>query len=211
MDIVDPMFRPISHKKVLAVEGDDENNFFKALLKNMGINGVDIRNVGGSAQFKDKLPTLVKASGFFDVEVLAIIRDAEDNATAAFKSARSTIKRCGLIPPESPKKYTNTVPKIGVYIMPGNSDKGMLEDLCMEIVKGSPKAKCATDFIDCILKFEDGPKKKSKAVVHAYLVLTCITNRYMVTFEQGGNHYGQKTTCSSMFGRRQKDFGGMGS
>ena len=39
-----------------------------------------------------------------------------------------------------------------------------------------------------------------EAISYAHvLVLTCIISRYMVMFEQGGNYYGQKTTCSSMF------------
>lgn len=43
-------------------------------------------------QFKSKLPALVKMSGFSDVEVLVVIRDADEDANAAFKSTNNFAK-----------------------------------------------------------------------------------------------------------------------
>jgi len=43
------------------------------------------------------------------------------------------------------------------------------------------------------------------------LVSNCINDRYMIGWGQGGNDYGQKTTCSRMFGKRQKDIGNVGA
>nr|MBC8183594.1 hypothetical protein [candidate division KSB1 bacterium] len=60
------MLNVIRKKKVLAVEGDDEINFFDSLLKYLGISDIEIRKVGGKDQFKNKLPALVESSGFFD-------------------------------------------------------------------------------------------------------------------------------------------------
>jgi hypothetical protein len=42
-------------------------------------------------------------------------------------------------------------------------------------------------------------------------VFTCNNRRYIVACGQGGNDYGQKTTCSCMLGRRQKDVGNVGA
>jgi hypothetical protein len=83
----------IRQKKVLAVEGKDEINFFNALLEYVGILDFDIHEVGGKDQFKSKLPALVKMSGFSDVEVLVVIRDADEDANAAFKSINDILRK----------------------------------------------------------------------------------------------------------------------
>ena len=51
----DPL--PIKSKKILAVEGLDEENFFGALLRHINIADCDILQVGGKDQFKNKLTT----------------------------------------------------------------------------------------------------------------------------------------------------------
>jgi hypothetical protein len=43
------------------------------------------------------------------------------------------------------------------------------------------------------------------------LVFNCINERYMIGWGQGGNDYGQKATCSRMFGKRQKGIGDVGA
>jgi hypothetical protein len=43
------------------------------------------------------------------------------------------------------------------------------------------------------------------------LVFNCINYRYLIVCGQGGKNYGQKTTCSRMFGKRQKDVGIVGA
>ena len=48
----------IASRNVLAVEGDDERNFFDKLLHHVGIVDFDIRCVGGKNQFKKNLSRL---------------------------------------------------------------------------------------------------------------------------------------------------------
>ena len=159
----------IRKKKVLAVEGKDEENFFEALLKYVDITDFAIHAVGGKDQFKNKLPALVRISGFSDVEVLAVIRDADKDANAAFKSIRDILKKEGLKPPKSRNQFSSGKPKIGIFIMPGNSDKGMLEDLCIETVKDHPAMKCVNTFIECVSKLEPQPNNLTKAKAQAFL------------------------------------------
>lgn len=159
----------IQQKKVLAVEGKDEVNFFRALLTYVGITDIDVREVGGKRQFKTKLPALVRMSGFSDVEVLAIIRDADNNAKAAFKSIRNILKKEKLEPPNQVNQFSNGTPKIGIFIMPGNSDAGMLEDLCLKTVKDYPAMACTGSFIDCVLNLENPPNNIAKAKAQAFL------------------------------------------
>ncbi|KJU87655.1 hypothetical protein MBAV_000152 [Candidatus Magnetobacterium bavaricum] len=124
----------IVSKIVLAVEGKDEKNFFEALLKYMGIGGYEIHDVGGKDQFITKLPALKKKTDFKDVRILAIIRDAEESAENTFKSVVNILQNIKLPTPAKVNQFTSPedgTPVVGVYIMPGNADSGMLEDLCL--------------------------------------------------------------------------------
>jgi hypothetical protein len=100
----------IRQKKVLAVEGKDEVNFFHALLEYVGIT--DYENIN---------------------------------------------------------QFSYGKPKIGIFIMPGNSDTGMLEDLCLETVKDHPAMECVNTFIDCVSKLESPPNNLAKAKAQAFL------------------------------------------
>ena len=51
---------PISSRKLLAVEGKDEKQFFLALFKHMRMSPPDVRIVGGKDNFPKKLPGLTK-------------------------------------------------------------------------------------------------------------------------------------------------------
>jgi len=159
----------INRQKVLAVEGKDEVNFFDALLKYLGITDFKIYEVGGKNQFKNKLPALVRMPFFSDVEVLVVIRDADEDANAAFESIRYILRNEGFEPPKDRNQFSDGKPKIGIFIMPGNSDKGMLEDLCLETVKDHPAMECVNAFIECASKLEDLPNRLAKAKAQTFL------------------------------------------
>ena len=145
------MGEPVDSKKVIAVEGHDEVNFFESLLKVMGISDVEIYDVAGKNQFKTKLPALTKQTGFSKVEAFAVIRDADDNAENAFQSIKNCLKKSGLLPPKQMNTFSTSQkkPDVGIFIMPGDSDGGMLEDLCLKTVKNNPLIKCVDEFIQC--------------------------------------------------------------
>ncbi|RLG29966.1 hypothetical protein DRO03_05870 [Methanosarcinales archaeon] len=155
--------------KVIAVEGTDEVYFFDALLRHLKIADAEVRDVGGKDQFKSKLPALVRMSGFSDVRFLAIIRDADSDADAAFDSVRNILRDQQLDPPGQMNQFSNSNPGIGIFIMPGNSDTGMLEDLCLKTVGEHPAMECVNAFIDCASGLNDPPKIAAKAKAQAFL------------------------------------------
>ena len=163
------MGKTINEKKVIAVEGKDEVNFFNALFKHTEIDGFEIHEIGGKDQFKDKLPALIRMRGFSDVEMLAVIRDADNNAATAFKSIRNILKKEKLKPPAQANQFSDGSPKIGIFIMPGNSDKGMLEDLCLKTVEHHPAMHCVKLFVDCVSELENPPNNIAKAKAQAFL------------------------------------------
>ncbi len=161
---------PITKKRLLVVEGEDEINFFEKLLKYINMTDlVDIREVGGKAQFKNKMPVLQKASGFNRLEHIAIIRDADENAAGAFASIAGIIKNIGLTPPEKAGQFSSSKPRVGIFIMPDNASKGMLEDLCLRTVKDHKAIECVSGFIGCVKVLEPPPKNRSKAKAQAFL------------------------------------------
>ena len=137
----------------------------------MGITDFEVYEVGGKQQFKDKLPALVKRRGFSDVEVLAVVRDADNDANTAFESIRNILKKEKLEPPVQINQFSESSPKIGIFIMPGTSDTGMLEDLCLKTVEHHPAMVCVESFIDCVSKLENSPNRNSiaKAKAQAFL------------------------------------------
>jgi len=165
---------PITSKKIIAVEGPDDDNFFDALLRHMNITDFDIRFVGGKDEFKNKLPALKKTSGFFKADGspfithLAVIRD--ENGDNAFKSVANILRKEDFTPPKKHGLFSDANPKVGIFIMPGKKVEGtMLEDLCLKTVENHPAIKCVDEFASCASALENNPKNISKAKVQTFL------------------------------------------
>ena len=141
----------IISNRLLAVEGKDECNFFKAMFKHEKINNIQVVDIGGKDKFKTKFHLLNNTDGFSEVHTLGFVRDAEQNqANSAFLSICGIIKKYKFPTPRD----INTVidennKKIGVFIMPNNIDKGMLEDLCIDFVISKPIFGCVNEYIKC--------------------------------------------------------------
>ncbi len=160
--------RTITKRNVLAVEGEDERNFFDAVLHQMSILDVQIEPVGGKNRFKDKFPALLRMQGFDAVKYLAVVRDKdEDNA---FESIANIVKAAGLTPPSASGRFSDGAPRVGIFIMPGQGVYGtMLEDLCLETVKNHPAMDCVGPFAECIQGLTHPPRSPSKAKCQAFL------------------------------------------
>nr|VFK57295.1 MAG: hypothetical protein BECKTUN1418F_GA0071002_11116 [Candidatus Kentron sp. TUN]VFK60193.1 MAG: hypothetical protein BECKTUN1418D_GA0071000_11186 [Candidatus Kentron sp. TUN]VFK65433.1 MAG: hypothetical protein BECKTUN1418E_GA0071001_11076 [Candidatus Kentron sp. TUN] len=172
----------IESRRLLAVEGKDECNFFEALLKHMGIEDIQLADIGGKDRFKTEFDLLYQSKGFSDVCALGLIRDAEDKkADAAFKSICSILEKHPPLPvPEAAntaingKNDTGKLIRIGVFIMPNNADQGMLEDLCLESLESiekKPAFPCMEQYMNCLSKLpeNDTPRNPAKAKVQTYL------------------------------------------
>ncbi|UCH93823.1 MAG: hypothetical protein JSV88_26635 [Candidatus Aminicenantes bacterium] len=133
------------------------------------LDSVDIRCSEGKDNFKNLMPGFKFVTGFKNIEKIAVIRDADENAKDAFKSVTGVLKKAGFQSPKRPGEFSSGCPSLGVFIMPDNSSKGMLEDLCLESVKDHEAMRCVDDFIACSQKLPEGPKNISKAKVQVFL------------------------------------------
>lgn len=162
-------------EKVLAVEGKDEVNFFKALFKKEQIEDIQIVDIGGNAQFHIKLPLFMQADNFEMVKQIGFVRDAEVNdPSSAFQSICDILRKYDLPVPAKIGSIAKTGKiSVGIHIMPDNSSSGMLEDLCLKSVQGSPKNKCVDLFIECFTPTLAAAEKaifnSSKARAQAFL------------------------------------------
>ncbi len=171
----------IEKETLLLVEGRDEIEFFKALLKHINVrDNVQLIEVGGKHNFKNEFPALLLSPNFSIVRKYGIVRDADDSADNTFQSVIGMLNHHKQ---PAPKKsgdiiYSENI-AAGVFIMPGNSEKGMLENLCLSTVADHPVSGCVDEYISCLktnLKPENMPegkysfpKNEAKAKMHAFL------------------------------------------
>jgi len=174
----------IDKPTLLLVEGKDEVNFFAALLDECQITEVQIIEVGGKDKFKLEFPTLLNLDGFSQVKSYAIIRDADNDANATLTSIQSLLSKYHQpVPNDCGELVNNNGIRVGIYIVPGNKNEGMLENLCLDTVTNHPVLQCVDHYLSCLeknLEFEVEsadkepgkyyfPKNRAKARMHAFL------------------------------------------
>ena len=135
----------------LLVEGNDQRNFFEALIDHLSLADIQIQNFGGVTDLRPFLSILVKRSGFREtVQSVGIVRDAETSAQAAFQSVQSSLRNAGLPVPNQPERRAGSSPAVTVLILPGNSRSGMLETLLNETFADTPEEACINAFFECV-------------------------------------------------------------
>ena len=110
------------------------------------------------------------ADGSYFVTHLGIVRDQEgQGADRAFQSVSGILQSADFTPPEKPGQFSDDHPKVGIFIMPGETIEGtMLEDLCLETVKEQPAMKCVEEFSSCVSSLDSPPKNISKAKAQVF-------------------------------------------
>ncbi|WP_214787720.1 DUF3226 domain-containing protein [Exiguobacterium sp. s21] len=166
----------ITKKKLLLVEGKDEIEFFKALLKNNSSlsrikDDIQIVEIGGVDKFRHEIPALKNRTGFEQVEAIAIIRDSDGSQESAFMSICSILSNNSLPRPTTQLKYTTNQIRVGIFIMPGNEEGTMLEDLCLKTQESHPIMSLTNRHIEEIENNQsvETPKNLSKAKTLVFL------------------------------------------
>ncbi|MCC7143819.1 MAG: hypothetical protein IT349_17105 [Candidatus Eisenbacteria bacterium] len=154
---------------VLLAEGRDLDVFLQALLRNLGIGGVEIFNFGGVSQCRPFLEAFVLTPGFELVERLGVVRDAEGSASSARDSLRDAISNAGLRPSRREEIWTGQRPSVGYFILPGGGRDGALEDLCLDSVREDPALACVDSFFECLSRRRPPPLNPRKARLMAFL------------------------------------------
>ncbi len=163
----------ITQRKLLVVEGNDERLFFQALLESAHLADIQVMPIGGKTKLRASLATLVKTPGFDEVLSLGVTRDADNDAGAAFQSVCDALRAVNLVPPSIQLSPGTGKPKVGVMILPGQGQPGMLEDLCIRSIESGPSMACVNEYFGCLeQKGLPPPRNMSKAKVQAFLAST---------------------------------------
>lgn len=158
--------------KLLLGEGKEEVRFFNALLAEQCITDVQVVEYGGKTRLRDYVEALVQTpiSGFAGLGSLAVTRDADTDATAAFASVCTALSNAGLAVPGSHGLFAGTNPRVGVWIFPDGSTPGMLEDLCLASVQTDLALPCVDEYFQCVQQRAGRqPKNMAKARLHVWL------------------------------------------
>jgi hypothetical protein len=162
----------IEKPRLLIGEGEDEVNFFKALLKHLEIDSIQVEQFGGKNQLRVYLMELRRRSGHDILTSVGVTRDADNACTSAFASVSDALKEAQFPVPPGPGQVTRIQGvNAGVFIMPDNVKPGMLEDLCLRSVETIDKSfHCIEQFFDCVKTAANRqPPNMAKARTHAWL------------------------------------------
>jgi hypothetical protein len=160
----------IKQPNVLVVEGREEELFFGALIKHLGLQNIQTMPIGGKEQLRPNLKALAVSPGFPEVVSLGVVRDANADPGAAFQSVHDALQAANLPTPERPLAFVGERPRVTVLILPGGDRKGELEDLCLDAIAQDPAMPCVEQYFECLQqKGLSLPGNISKAKVQVFL------------------------------------------
>ncbi|MDR3555227.1 MAG: hypothetical protein P4L55_10770 [Syntrophobacteraceae bacterium] len=191
---------PPVKKRVLLVEGPDDEHVLKHLCGNNGVPHLDkIAACGGVDCLLESLSVRLKASEFGDI--VGLIVDADIDIASRWQAVRGRLMGAGyesvpgqpfddgtILDPPTDK----LLPRLGIWIMPDNRSDGILEDFLRFLVPARG-AKLLGHVESCVAAIPDGqrlfgPLAEPKAIVHTWLAWqkepgkplgTAITARYL--------------------------------
>jgi hypothetical protein len=102
----------IEQPNVLVVEGREEELFFGALIKHLGLQNIQAMPIGGKEQLRRNLKALVVSPGFPEVISLGVVRDANADPGAAFQSVHDALQAVNLPAPERPLMPVGERPRL---------------------------------------------------------------------------------------------------
>lgn len=167
----------ITSDKVLFLEGLTDEGFFEELLAHMGIHNVQIIEMSGVQNFKNKIPLYLKQSKRRRIRKFALIRDADKSENSAFESCKNILLRLNDKSLNSAikkktrmsREFYHGNPSIGIHILkkPGQNH-GELEDLLWEVVHPNTQ-ECINKYLTCVNPDNSVYKKFSKNKIYAFL------------------------------------------
>lgn len=164
---------------LLWCEGPHDFAFLRRMLGYLGNTEqiVRVEVFEGKDQLPDYLATLSLRPGFENLGALAIVRDADEDATAALASVTDHAERGGLVAPNGHGEFIlaesldGRSRSVGVFIAPNGVAPGALESLYLRSVGEGLIVDCVREFMRCV-----GPELRhtrvaqfAKAEFHAWL------------------------------------------
>lgn len=173
----------MNSNKVLFVEGPNDREVVYHIENEYGLRDVCVVEVAGSVDDAKERFALAINENASKYKQVGIVVDADEDMKARWQSIADILKETehydmvtdmpkdGLI--VNPKPEFENKPIVGVWIMPNNSDRGMMEDFLMNLVEKEDTLMSKAEEALAALEGEGLQRYKavhrSKAKVHTYL------------------------------------------
>ena len=161
----------IRRPRQLLVEGKDGEHWFEALIKHLPLD-IQVHNYGGVNELRSFLKGFAKGPRFHQVASLGIVQDSERRREEdAFRSVADSLRATGLPVPRATGAdgIAGDGPRVGVMILPGSGESGMLESLLKQSLAGDSVRPCIDAFMACSTQAGMVIRRPEKAFVHAFL------------------------------------------
>lgn len=129
-------------KRTLLVEGPDDEHVLKHLCGTRDVGLLDnVTAYGGADQLLESFPVRLKLSE--EGDIIGLVIDADADLTSRWQAIRDRLILAGyqIVPVEPVAAGTildppsaTLLPRVGVWIMPDNQTKGILEDFLLFLV-----------------------------------------------------------------------------
>ena len=166
----------IHERRLLLVEGRDEVNLFRALIRGCFDDdpGIQVIDAGGKDQFRRNLRSIqIAATSAPALQSIGVVRDADEDPGAAFASVCDGIRSANYEPPMSHGEFSTGRPTIGVFIVPDGSTPGAIETLCRRSCRANVTAACVEEYLKCLEeRHATSSRNPDKSFAHAYLAAT---------------------------------------
>lgn len=160
--------------QILLVEGINDLHVFSNIFEKHQVNGnFKIIDKDGDGIYKS-IPIYIKT----DISTIGIVIDADIDIEQKWEKLKGIITNAGYIPPTK-LDYNGLIiekdnlPRLGIWIMPNNNEKGMLEDFIKHLIpKDDLLLKHVNDSLNKIEKESLNKYKaihKAKARIHTWL------------------------------------------
>lgn len=161
--------------QILLVEGKDDLFVFSNIFEKYQVKqSFEIIDKGGIEKLFLSISIYVKT----DNSTIGIVVDADTDIHSKWNSLKSILSNLGYDVPKSPNVIgtiisNDSMPTIGIWIMPNNDENGMLEDFVKQLVPSNDKLMPFVEntLIDIETKSLNNYKiiHKSKAKIHTWL------------------------------------------
>ena len=129
-------------RKILMVEGPDDEHVLKHICGNRGVPHLDeVRPHGGAPELLQRIPVQLRLSE--ERDVVGVVIDADTDLDARWRSIRDRLVQIGYqdVPAQPDPNGTvleppsgSFLPKAGIWIMPDNTANGNLENFLRFLV-----------------------------------------------------------------------------
>ncbi|HUY89915.1 MAG TPA: DUF3226 domain-containing protein [Pirellulales bacterium] len=162
--------------RFLLVEGLDDKHVMWALLKAHGVpETFRVEELGGVDELLTSVPLRLRIAS--DLERLAVILDADEDAQTRWHALRDRIRSIGFDVPDHPKAEGTVVElssgvRFGAWIMPNNEIPGMLESFLAFLVPENDDLLPTVDsFLSGIVRPRFEESHLPKARIHSWLAV----------------------------------------